>query len=126
MAEPINYAPGVTLSMSVSDMDRGIAWYEDVLGFKLLYRMDHLGWCELESSVKDVNVGLSVTETPNPGGAVPTFGVADIEDAKAWLESKRVKIDGEIIQIEEMVRLLSFYDLDDNALMFFQMLKDNE
>jgi len=126
MAEPINYAPGVTLSMSVSDMDRGIAWYEDVLGFKLLYRMDHLGWCELESSVKDVNVGLSVTETPNPGGAVPTFGVADIEAAKAWLESKRVKIDGEVIQIEEMVRLLSFYDLDDNALMFFQMLKDNE
>jgi catechol 2,3-dioxygenase-like lactoylglutathione lyase family enzyme len=126
MAEPINYAPGVTLSMSVSDMDRGIAWYEDVLGFKLLYRMDHLGWCELESSVKDVNVGLSVTETPNPGGAVPTFGVADIEDAKAWLESKRVKIDGEVIQIEEMVRLLSFYDLDDNALMFFQMLEGND
>jgi catechol 2,3-dioxygenase-like lactoylglutathione lyase family enzyme len=126
MAEPINYAPGVTLSMSVSDMDRGIAWYEEVLGFKLLYRMDHLGWCELESSVKDVNVGLSVTETPNPGGAVPTFGVADIEDAKAWLESKRVKIDGEVIQIEEMVRLLSFYDLDDNALMFFQMLEGND
>ena len=126
MAEPINYAPGVTLSMSVSDMDRGIAWYEEVLGFKLLYRMDHLGWCELESSVKDVNVGLSVTETPNPGGAVPTFGVADIEDAKAWLESKRVKIDGEVIQIEEMVRLLSFYDLDDNALMFFQMLESND
>ena len=126
MAEPINYAPGVTLSMSVSDMDRGIAWYEDVLGFKLLYRMDHLGWCELESSVKDVNVGLSVTETPNPGGAVPTFGVADIEDAKAWLESKRVKIDGEVIQIEEMVRLLSFYDPDDNALMFFQMLEGND
>jgi catechol 2,3-dioxygenase-like lactoylglutathione lyase family enzyme len=126
MAEPINYAPGVTLSMSVSDMDRGIAWYEDVLGFKLLYRMDHLGWCELESSVKDVNVGLSVTETPNPGGAVPTFGVADIEAAKAWLESKRVKIDGEVIQIEEMVRLLSFYDLDDNALMFFQRLEGND
>jgi catechol 2,3-dioxygenase-like lactoylglutathione lyase family enzyme len=126
MAEPINYAPGVTLSMSVSDMDRGIAWYEEVLGFKLLYRMDHLGWCELESSVKDVNVGLSVTETPNPGGAVPTFGVADIEDAKAWLESKRVKIDGEVIQIEEMVRLLSFYDLDDNALMFFQRLEGND
>ena len=126
MAEPINYAPGVTLSMSVSDMDRGIAWYEDVLGFKLLYRMDHLGWCELESSVKDVNVGLSVTETPKPGGAVPTFGVADIEDAKAWLESKRVKIDGEVIQIEEMVRLLSFYDPDDNALMFFQMLEGND
>ena len=125
MAEAINYAPGVTLSMSVSDMDRGIAWYEDVLGFKLLYRMDHIGWCELESSVKDVNVGLSVTESPSPGGAVPTFGVQNIEAAKAWLESKDVRIDGEIIQIEEMVRLLSFYDPDDNALMFFQMVDGN-
>ena len=126
MSDPINYAPGLTLSMSVSDMDRGIAWYEDVLGFKLLYRMDHLGWCELQSSVKDVNVGLSVTETPSLGGAVPTFGLADIEQARASLESKGVKIDGEIIQIEEMVRLLSFYDQDDNALMFFQMLESNE
>ena len=34
--------------------------------------------------------------------------------------------DGEVIQIEEMVRLLSFYDLDDNALMFFQMLESND
>ncbi len=126
MAEPIKYAPGLTVSISVSDMDRGIAWYEDVLGYKLLYRMDHLGWCELESSVKDVNVGLSVTEEPNPGGAVPTFGVADIYAAKTWLESKGVKIDGDVIQIEEMVKLLSFYDPDDNALMFFQMLEGND
>ncbi len=126
MADPIKYAPGLTLSMPVSDMDRGIAWYEDVLGFKLLYRMDHVGWCEMESSVKDVNVGLSVTETPNPGGAVPTFGVEDIEAAKAWLTSKNVRIDGEVFQIEEMVKLLSFYDADDNALMFFQMLEGND
>ncbi len=123
MAEPINYASGLTVSMSVSDMDKGIAWYEDVLGFTLLYRMDHIGWCELESGVKDVNVGLSVTEEPKPGGSVPTFGVADIDAAKASLEAKGVKIDGDVIQIEEMVKLLSFYDLDDNALMFFQTLE---
>ena len=71
MSANIDYAPGLTLSMSVSDLDRGIAWYEEVLGFKLQYRMDHLGWCELESSVKDVNVGLSAVEEPKPGGAVP-------------------------------------------------------
>ncbi len=126
MAEPIQYAPGLTVSISVSDMDRGIAWYEDVLGYKLLYRMDHLGLFEMESSDKDVNVGLSVTEEPNPGVSVPTFGVADIYAAKEWLESKGVKIDGDVIQIEEMVKLLSFYDPDDNALMFFQTLEGNE
>ena len=126
MAEPIKYAPGLTVSMSVSDMDRGIAWYEEVLGYKLLYRMDDIGWCELESSVKDVNIGLSVTESPNPGGSVPTFGVADIEAAKAWLESKDVKIDGDIMVIDKMVKWLSFYDLDENAIMFFEQLESDD
>ena len=125
MAESIEYAPGLTLSIPVSNLDRGIAWYEDVLGFKLQYRMDPLGWCELESSVADVNVGLSVVEEPNPGGATPTFGVRDIEAAKATLLDKGVRIDGDIIQIEEMVKLLTFYDPDNNALMFFQMIDAN-
>ena len=42
------------------------------------------------------------------------------------MESKGVRIDGDVIQIEEMVKLLSFYDMDDNALMFFQMLQSND
>ena len=76
----------------------------------------------LNSSVKDVNVGLSVVEKPNPGGATPTFGVADIDAAKAALEAKDVRIDGDVITIENMVKLLTFFDPDDNALMFFQMV----
>lgn len=122
MAGNIEYAPGLTLSMPVTDLDRGIRWYEEVLGFKLEYRMDDIGWCELNSSVKDVNVGLSVVEKPNPGGATPTFGVADIDAAKAALEAKDVRIDGDVITIENMVKLLTFFDPDDNALMFFQMV----
>ena len=123
MTGSIKYSGGLTVSMPVADLDRAIGWYQNVLGFELQYRMDDIGWCELVSPVSDVNVGLSVVENPNPGGATPTFGVADITAAKSSLEAKDVRIDGDVITIENMVKLLTFYDADDNALMFFQMIE---
>ena len=126
MSTPIAYDGGLTVSMSVSDLDRAIDWYQRVLGFELEYRMDDIGWCELKSSVAKVNVGLSVVETPNPGGATPTFGVEDIESAKSSLEAAKVRIDGDIITIENMVRFMTFYDADDNALMFYQMVAQGD
>ena len=87
-----------------------------------MYRLDDVGWCELTSSVEKVNVGLSVVESPNPGGATPTFGVQDIKAAEASLRSKGVRIDGDIVTIEGMVSLLTFYDQDENSLMFYQEL----
>ena len=58
----------------------------------------------------------------NPGGATPTFGVSDIGEAKASLEARGVRMDGDVMEIENMVRLLTFFDPDDNALMFFQLI----
>ncbi len=120
MSKTIDYIQGLTLSMPVSDLDRSINWYRDVLGFELKYRVDEIGWCELISSVNNVNVGLSVVESPNPGGATPTFGVADIQAAKAALVDHGVRIDGDIQVIDGLVSLITFYDPDDNAFMFFQ------
>ena len=120
MSLQIAYDGGLAVSMPVSDLDQAIDWYTSVLGFELDYRMDELGWCEMKSSVDRVTVGLSAVETPNPGGATPTFGVTDIEAAKSALEARNVRIDGDIMTIEGMVRLLSFYDPDGNALMFYQ------
>ena len=125
MAEPITYDGALTVSMPVSDLDKSIDWYQKVLGFELQYRVDDIGWCEVVSPVANVNVGLSVVENPNPGGATPTFGVKDINAARATLEANGVRIDGDVVTIENMVSLLTFYDTDDNALMFFQMLTDN-
>jgi hypothetical protein len=64
-------------------------------------------------------------EKPNPGGATPTFGVKDINAAREALEANGVRIDGDVVTIDNMVSLLTFYDADDNALMFFQMLTDD-
>lgn len=126
MFEQFEFDGELTLSIPVSGLDRAIDWYQKVLGFQLDYRLDDIGWCELNSPVDKVTVGLSVVEKPNPGGATPTFGVKDIEAAKASLETNDVRIDGDIITIENMVSLLTFYDVDGNALMFSQLLAQND
>ncbi len=115
---------GLTCAMAVTDLDRSIAWYRDVLGFDLLYRLEDNAWCELKTAVERVNVGLSqVEEAGGKGGATLTFGVEDIEAAKAELDSRGVRQDGPIRDIPGLVRLLTFYDPDDNALMLYEDLQ---
>ena len=119
----IDYDGGLTCSIGVASLDRSIAWYSEVMGFALLYRMDEIAWCELSTGVDKVNVGLSQVEEPGgKGGATLTFGVTDIEAAKAALDAAGIRQDGPIQDIPDMVRLLTFYDPDDNALMFYQDL----
>jgi catechol 2,3-dioxygenase-like lactoylglutathione lyase family enzyme len=119
----IGYDGGLTCSLGVTSLDASIAWYQEVLGFTLLYRLEETAWCELATGVARVNVGLGARETAGgAGGATLTFGVADIEAAKAELDRHAVRQDGPIRDIPGMVRLLTFYDPDDNALMFYQEL----
>ena len=115
------YDGGLTCSLGVTDLDRSIEWYTSVLGMTLLYRREDIGWRELSSAVDKVNVGLSEVEAAGGrGGATLTFGVIDIEAAKASLDAAGVRQDGPIRDIPDLVRLLTFYDPDDNALMLYQ------
>ncbi|MBX3561247.1 MAG: VOC family protein [Sphingomonas sp.] len=119
----IGYDGGLTCALGVKSLDAAIPWYRDVLGFELIYRLEDMAWCELKSGVERVNVGLSeVEEAGGKGGATLTFGVHDIEAAKTELDRLGVRQDGPIQDIPGMVRLLTFYDPDDNALMFYQDL----
>ena len=119
----IRYDGGLTCSLGVTSLDKSIAWYRDVLGFNMLYRRDDIGWCELSTGIEGVNVGLGAREfAGGAGGSTLTFGVEDIEAAKAGLDLQNVRQDGPIRDIPDMVRLLTFYDPDDNALMFYQDL----
>lgn len=120
-ASRIDYDGGLACALNVTSFDRSIDWYTSVLGMKLLYRMDDIAWCELETSVARVTVGLSQVETVAVGGgATLTFGVTDIEAAKAALDAAGVRQDGPIADVPGMVRYLTFYDPDGNALMFYQ------
>lgn len=119
---PIGYDGGLTCSMQVSNLEKSMAWYRDVLGFTILYKLDHMGWGELATEVTRVNVGLGQVEKPLVGGAKLTFGVKDIDKSRTILEQKGVKFDGPTIEIPGMVRLATFFDPDGNPVMFFQDL----
>lgn len=119
----LDYLPEVTASMGVTDLDRSIAWYGDVLGFKLLYRADEIGWCEMSTGVPGVNVGLSQNESvAQGGGATNVWAVKDIAAAKAALDAAGVRQDGDIRHIPGLVKLITFYDPDGNAMMLSESL----
>jgi hypothetical protein len=124
MASPLNFNGGLTLSMQVKDRKAAAKWYTDTLGFQLLYDVAEIGWCELATEIKGVNIGLSDNQKPKTGaGPVPTFGVKDIDQARGLLESKKVRFDGPTHEFPGMVKLATFYDIDGNALMLFQDLQ---
>lgn len=119
-----NFDGGLTCGLNVSDIQASMKWYQDILGFELLYYMEDLGWCELRSPVAKVNVGLSqVEKLPPPGGnSTLTWGVKDIESATKELKNKGVKFDGDIRIISGMVKLSTFFDEDGNCFMLYQDL----
>ncbi len=123
MTHDLGFDGSLTCAMQCSDLDRAVAWYRDILGFSLLYRAEDIGWCELESPIARVTVGLSEVEAAEVrGGATLTFGVSDIDTARSRLESRDVGFDGETLTIAGLVRLATFYDPDGNKLMLAQSL----
>ncbi|MCH7944694.1 MAG: VOC family protein [Armatimonadetes bacterium] len=114
---------GLTAAYNVSDVKRSIDWYQDVLGFKVQYHLEEMGWCEMETHIPKVSAGLSQVENPEvKGGPTLTWGVTDIDAARSELEAKGVKFDGETTEIPEMVKLATFFDPDGNHLMLYQSL----
>ena len=113
-----------TAALAVSDYTRGLAWYRDVLGLKVVFELESWGWAQLQSPVDGLLIGIGQSEeVKTGGGATLTFTVADIEAARAYLEGEGVRFDGEISQVEDMVRLTTFYDPDGNPLMLAEQLR---
>ena len=112
----------ITIAISVRDRHASAGWYNDKLGFELLYHADEAGWSELKTRTPGVTLGLGEQTEPAPGNSVPVFGVSDIATARNNLESAGVEFDGETEVIEGMVSTATFYDPDRNALMLAQDL----
>lgn len=112
----------ITFAISVKDRHASAKWYEDMLGFEVIYHIDEAGWSELNTKTPGVTLGLGEHEKPVPGNAVPVFGIADIDKGRIALQQAGVKFDGDTIEVEGMVKTATFYDLDGNALMLAQDL----
>lgn len=112
----------ITIALSVSDRHASARWYNEMLGFNLLYHADEAGWSELETMTAGVTLGLGEHTKPAPGNCVPVFGITDLDTARTKLEAAAVKFDGETVVVEGMVKTATFYDPDGNALMLAQDL----
>ncbi len=112
----------ITLSLSVKDRHASANWYEQNLGFKLLFHIDEAGWSEMQTNTEGVTLGLGEQVEPTPGNCVPVFGIADIASGRKALEQAGVNFDGPTETIEGMVSIATFYDPDGNALMLAQDL----
>lgn len=117
------YDGTVACAVGVTDLAAATKWYTEVLGFKHLYTMAEHGWCELQTHIPGMMVGLSQREEVKVGGgAVLTFGVKNIEEAHEGLKKHGTKFDGDIIVVPEMVKLVTFFDPDGNTFMLAEDL----
>jgi len=120
----IEWAGESTAALEVSDYDRSLAWYRDVLGWDVVFELTEWKWAQLQSPVEGLLVGIGQSErVKEGGGATLTFTVKDIAVARGSLEAQGVRFDGETREIDGMVKLATFYDPDGNALMLSQRLR---
>lgn len=124
MTGSINYDGTLTCALAVTDRKASAKWYEEILGFTLLYDAEDIGWCEMQSPVEKVCIGFSEVEAPDvKGGATLVFGVDDVEAVRTKLENQGVKFDGETITHPGLVILATFFDPDGHTFMLSQSLQ---
>lgn len=119
---PMAFTGELTIATQVADLEQAIAWYQEILGAEVLYKVAEMGWAEITSPVAKTAIGLSQVEKPKTFGCVPVWGVEDIDAARARLESREVRFDGDTVTIPGMVRLATFFDPDGNPWMLSQSL----
>lgn len=118
----LGFKPLVVCSVSVSDLHKSIAWYQEKLGFAHIYTIEEIAWSELQTPIAGLTIGLSQVENPAVKGAVMTWEVENLEHARGLLEQAGVVFAGESQVIPNMVKLASFYDPDGNTYMLSQTL----
>jgi len=81
------------IALTVSDLDRSTAFYEDILGLKLVARFDPPGLAFFYAG--DVRLSLQQTEAIEPLSSVIYFRVDDIHAAADVLKEGSVKLEQE-------------------------------
>ena len=112
-----HYRPSVVLQIGVADLDKSIAFYDQVLGFKTVERRDDLQFAHVETNVPGLQLGLSSGSTQKgTGAAIINISVADVVSARKLLESRGVTFTSPTQIIPGKVALAGFRDPDGNQL----------
>jgi predicted enzyme related to lactoylglutathione lyase len=109
--------------VAVSDLDKAVDFYTNVVGLEIKEKHDLFGWAELQGKDGGARLGLAQMEDQDlkPGSnAVVTLTVPDIEAARADLEAKGCTLIGEIQDIPTICRLQMIADKDGNLMQLYQ------
>jgi CreA protein len=104
----------------VTDMDRAVKFYQDVLGLRLT-RRDGSNWAEFDAGPIRLALHGAVEGRPmQPGGATAVFGVGDLDSARTELEGRGARFDEHVGEVEGFARFASFRDPDGNAVQIIE------
>ena len=107
----------------VSDLDRAVKFYEDVLGLRLL-RRDAGNWAELDAGGVRLALHGAIEGRPlEVGGATAVFRVEDLDAAKAELEGKGAPFDEHVGEVQGFARFASMRDPDGNPVQIIEYVK---
>ena len=119
----LQYRGTLLVQMRVSDLDRAVKFYQEILGFEVRLRSDSLQWAELTFGIQGVAVGLgSGSEVKGSGSVSLNIGVKDVDAARTLLEGKGVVFAGDTMVIPDKVKLAEFSDPDGNRIRLAEAL----
>lgn len=101
----------------VSDVDRAVAWYRDVLGMALRARHGDFATLEAGGAVLGLHGGAPAGGAPREGGTMPVLRVAEYAAAKADLEARGCAFTFE--NQTPAARFGTFHDPDGNPLQIY-------
>ena len=61
----------ITIALSVKDRHASATWYQEMLGFELLYHADEAGWSEVQTNTAGVVIGLGEPYQARAGQLCP-------------------------------------------------------
>jgi methylmalonyl-CoA/ethylmalonyl-CoA epimerase len=114
---PFSLAAIGQIGITVTDVDRAVAFYRDTLGMKLLFQVPGMGFFDCAG----VRLMLSVSERPaETYSSILYFNVPDIQEAHRTMTARGVAFEGEPHLIARMpdhdLWMAFFRDPDRNLL----------
>ncbi|MBT8484431.1 MAG: VOC family protein [Phycisphaerales bacterium] len=116
-AEPVTDQRTLLVQLAVTDLDRSVAFYRDVVGLEIESVNEAIKWARVKTGIPSVTIGLGESPEAKGSGTVSlNFGVRNIEHARATLEARGVEFLGPTITIPGVVKLADFLDPDGNKI----------